>query len=262
MVGSKPKDRDMGPSRHPVTQVHATKAQMMATLLYPRTYLYPSLQKRVDRQGRAKNLTQMAILILVIHLEEQRHMWFRTANRHPEMMHSLLCPRFQTTVRTILARTRTVTDLIDIRFAVRAEVQHRTDPFETAILWISSVYRTIFKSSTSALMAFSVGLIAFIISRALLSAPVLGPAPDLVKVAGLAKSFEPLIHYSQHGIQQISDLQDTGIAVWDLQESMRSSNMTSSPIIVDELDNLSKDFKDLANELTKFFAHVDLDIDG
>jgi hypothetical protein len=88
------------------------------------------------------------------------------------------------------------------------------------------------------------------------------PVPDLVKVAGLAKAFEPLIFYSENGVQQINELQATGVAVWDLGESMRSSNMTSAPIIVKELDDLSESLKTLAIELTRFFANVDGDVDG
>ena len=88
------------------------------------------------------------------------------------------------------------------------------------------------------------------------------PVPDLVKVAGLAKAFEPLIFYSENGIQQIGDLQATGVAVWDLGESVRSTNMTSAPIIVKELDDLSDSLKTLAIELTRFFANVDGDVDG
>jgi hypothetical protein len=88
------------------------------------------------------------------------------------------------------------------------------------------------------------------------------PVPDLVKVAGLARSFEPLIYYSENGIAQVGDLQATSVAVWDLSESVRSSNMTSATIIVKELDGLSESLKTLAIELTKFFANVDGDIDG
>lgn len=88
------------------------------------------------------------------------------------------------------------------------------------------------------------------------------PVPDLVKVAGLAKAFEPLIFYSENGVQQVGDLQATGVAVWDLGESVRSTNMTSAPIIVKELDDLSESLKTLAIELTKFFANVDGDVDG
>ena len=86
--------------------------------------------------------------------------------------------------------------------------------------------------------------------------------PDLVKVAGLARSFEPLIYYSENGVRQIGDLQETGVAVWDLGESVRNANMTSAPIIVSELDALSESLKTLGIELTKFFANVDGDIDG
>lgn len=86
--------------------------------------------------------------------------------------------------------------------------------------------------------------------------------PDLVKVAGIARSFEPLIYFSENGASQVSDLQATGVAVWDLGESVRTSNMTSAPIIVRELDELSDSLKTLAVELTKFFANVDGDIDG
>lgn len=84
----------------------------------------------------------------------------------------------------------------------------------------------------------------------------------LVKVAGLAKAFEPLIFYSENGVSQIGDLQATGVAVWDLGESVRSTNMTSAPIIVKELDDLSESLKTLAIELTRFFANVDGDVDG
>jgi hypothetical protein len=88
------------------------------------------------------------------------------------------------------------------------------------------------------------------------------PVPDLVKVAGVARAFEPLIYFSENGAAQVGDLQATGVAVWDLGESVRSSNMTSAPIIVKELDELSDSLKTLAIELTKFFANVDGDIDG
>ncbi|KAL8781273.1 MAG: hypothetical protein Q9194_000468 [Teloschistes cf. exilis] len=88
------------------------------------------------------------------------------------------------------------------------------------------------------------------------------PVPDLVKVAGLARSFEPLIVYSENGVKHIGDLQETSVAVWDLGESVRFMNMTSAPIIVQELDNLSENLRTLASELSRFFTHVEGDIDG
>lgn len=105
-------------------------------------------------------------------------------------------------------------------------------------------------------------IFAYVLIRLLTHAPVARPVPDLVKVAGLARSFEPLIFYSEHGVAQISDLQETGVAVWDLGESVRLANMTSAPLIVKELDALSDSLKVLSVELTRFFANVDGDIDG
>lgn len=86
--------------------------------------------------------------------------------------------------------------------------------------------------------------------------------PDLVKLSGFARSFEPLIYYSENGVQQIGTLQETGVAVWDLSESVRGTNMTSAPIIVRQLDELSDSLKSLSLELTRFFANVDSDIDS
>ena len=105
-------------------------------------------------------------------------------------------------------------------------------------------------------------LLALTAIRLLTRTPTLPPVPDLIKVAGLARSFEPLVFYSENGVRQIGDLQETGVAVWDLGESVRSANMTSAPLIVNELDGLSESLKGLAIELTKFFANVDGDIDG
>lgn len=98
--------------------------------------------------------------------------------------------------------------------------------------------------------------------RALFQPASPAQVPDLIKVAGLARAFEPLIFYSENGAQQIGDLEATSIAVWDLGESVRSTNMTSAPIIVKQLDDLSDSLKTLAHELQRFFVNVDGDVDG
>ncbi|EON66920.1 hypothetical protein W97_06323 [Coniosporium apollinis CBS 100218] len=148
------------------------------------------------------------------------------------------------------------------RLAVNAEVMHRTEPIEAFICYLRDISNALTKSRASTITAIIVGLLSISFVRMLLRPPTPGPVPDLVKVAGLAKSFEPLIHYSENGVQQISDLQETGVAVWDLGESVRSTNMTSAPIIVKELDELSESLKTLAIELTRFFANVDGDVDS
>ena len=120
----------------------------------------------------------------------------------------------------------------------------RATPWYTIVFWVLGV------------------VVAFGAARSLFQPASLRPVPDLVKVAGIARAFEPLIYYSENGVSQVGDLQATGVAVWDLGESVRSSNMTSAPIIVKELDELSDSLKTLAIELTKFFANVDGDVDG
>lgn len=104
--------------------------------------------------------------------------------------------------------------------------------------------------------------LAYMIIRIITRTPTSPPVPDLVKVAGLARNFEPLLLYSENGARQIGDLQETSVAVWDLGESVRSANMTSGPLIVEELDQLSESLKTLSIELARFFADVDGDIDG
>ncbi|KAL8720484.1 MAG: hypothetical protein Q9225_002672 [Loekoesia sp. 1 TL-2023] len=149
-----------------------------------------------------------------------------------------------------------------IRFAVRAEVQQRTEPIEAALFWVQKMVFNATRSKTSFSSTFTVILVTFLALRFLTHTPHSPPVPDLVKVAGLARSFEPLIFYSENGVKQISDLQETGVAVWDLGESVRFVNMTSAPIIVSELDSLSENLKNLASELSRFFTNVDGDIDG
>ncbi|KUI53437.1 hypothetical protein VP1G_00907 [Cytospora mali] len=150
----------------------------------------------------------------------------------------------------------------NIRFAVRAEVQQRSEPIEAAINLVRSTYRLVTKSWSSIILSTLIAFMSIAATRALFEPAYGRPVPDLVKVAGIARSFEPLIYYSENGVSQVGDLQATGVAVWDLGESVRLSNLTSAPIIVKELDDLSDSLKTLAIELTKFFANVDGDIDG
>ncbi|KAF4433257.1 hypothetical protein CGGC5_v014725 [Colletotrichum fructicola Nara gc5] len=149
-----------------------------------------------------------------------------------------------------------------IRFALRAEVQQRTEPIEAFVHFFRSKWQFLTHSWSSTILSTIVAVLAISAMRNLFQPAAQLPVPDLVKVAGIARSFEPLIYFSENGASQVGDLQATGVAVWDLGESVRSSNMTSAPIIVKELDDLSDSLKTLAIELTKFFANVDGDIDG
>lgn len=149
----------------------------------------------------------------------------------------------------------------DIRFAVRAEVQHR-EPFGALFSYTRSVLGRATRSKSSATLSVVIALALSIFIRALLLPSLPEAIPDLVKLSSFARSFEPLIYYSENGVQQIGTLQETGVAVWDLSESVRGTNMTSAPIIVRQLDELSESLKTLSLELTRFFANIDSDIDS
>ncbi|RFU71787.1 hypothetical protein TARUN_10475, partial [Trichoderma arundinaceum] len=149
-----------------------------------------------------------------------------------------------------------------IRFAVRAEVQQRTEPIETAVAFIRKRYAALTASWTSTVFSVLLALFSISLFKTLVQAPAPRPVGDLVKVAGIARSFEPLIYYSEHAITQVHDLQATSVAVWDLGETVRTSGMRDASLIVADLDALSGAMKTLATEMTKFFAVVDGDIDG
>ncbi|PYH44862.1 uncharacterized protein BP01DRAFT_58366 [Aspergillus saccharolyticus JOP 1030-1] len=148
-----------------------------------------------------------------------------------------------------------------IRFAVRAEVQHR-EPFAAIFGYMREKLDLITSTRTNTLVSIVVALLSIGLIRTLFLPNYPQPIPDLVKLSGFARSFEPLIYYSEHGAQQIEALQETGVAVWDLSESVRGTNMTSAPIIVRQLDELSESLKGLSLELTRFFANVDADFDS
>src|SRR4051794_3194956 len=101
----------------------------------------------------------------------------------------------------------------DVRFAVRAEVQHRTEPIDATINFFRSKFGMVFRSWASMVLTVLVGVLSYAAMRSLFEPASMRPVPDLVKVAGVARSFEPLIYYSENGIQQVGDLQATGIAV-------------------------------------------------
>lgn len=145
---------------------------------------------------------------------------------------------------------------------MRAEVQHRTQPIEDAIMWLGRKFGYITQSFTHFFTFLFACFIMLTMLRALFSKPTPLPGPDIVKASGLARTFEPLVHFSDQGKDQVIQLQDTSVAVWDLGESVRAVNMSSSRIIVSELDGLADNLRTLAMELTRFCAHVGGDVDA
>ncbi|KAF2171767.1 hypothetical protein M409DRAFT_63360 [Zasmidium cellare ATCC 36951] len=157
---------------------------------------------------------------------------------------------------------RTPTQNNYIRFQTSLDVVQRTEPIEAVVGGVRRAIRNITHSPYHTFLYAIGSIVLYWICISLFSTPANGPSPDLIKVAGLVRSFEPVIYYSEHGHAQIEQLQETGVAVWDLGESVRSTNMTSAPLIVNQLDDLSDSLKTLAIELTRFFASVDADVDS
>ncbi|XWW98707.1 hypothetical protein V2A60_006709 [Cordyceps javanica] len=149
-----------------------------------------------------------------------------------------------------------------IRFAVRAEVQQRTEPIDAAISFVRKRYKAATSSWAIICLNAVVALVSILFVKTILQPVAPRPAGDLVKVAGVARSFEPLIYYSENAVAQVHDLQATSVAVWDLSESVRSSDMRDAKSIVSDLDSLSETMRTLSVEMTKFFARVDGDVDG
>jgi hypothetical protein len=100
-----------------------------------------------------------------------------------------------------------------------------------------------------------------VIKAALFRVPDSPQVPDLHRATQIVRTFEPMIYYSENGLRQVSELQDTSVAVWDLGETLRSADMMSADIITGQLDDLGKNLENLVIELTKFFVNVDGDID-
>ncbi|KAL6248055.1 hypothetical protein RBB50_005403 [Rhinocladiella similis] len=148
-----------------------------------------------------------------------------------------------------------------VRLQFRAEVQHR-EPFMPFFNYVQRKFDAMTKTKSTTLFSVMTTLLFACLLRIIVAPPIPSPVPDLVKVSTLAKSFEPLIFYSENGYTQIIALQETSVAVWDLGESVRSANMTSAPIIVRSLDELSESLKTLGLELTRFFSDVDSDVDS
>ncbi|KAI1625953.1 hypothetical protein EDD37DRAFT_625931 [Exophiala viscosa] len=158
-------------------------------------------------------------------------------------------------------RGEMLTLITDIRFQLRADVQHR-EPFVPFLNFIQRKIDAMTKTKSTTFLTVLTTILFASLLRIILVPPIPPPVPDLVKVSTLAKSFEPLIFYSENGYAQITALQETSVAVWDLGESVRSANMTSAPMIVRSLDELSESLKTLGLELTRFFADVDSDVDS
>ena len=104
-------------------------------------------------------------------------------------------------------------------------------------------------------------LVALLLSWVLLHPWNTIPIPDVANVAGVAKQFEPLMYASENVIPRSRELAEASIAVQDLGESVRATNMSASTTIIDQLDDLGDSLRILSEKITSFFTNVDGDMD-
>lgn len=78
----------------------------------------------------------------------------------------------------------------------------------------------------------------------------------------MAKQFEPLLFASENVIPRSRELSEASIAVQDLGESVRASNMSASKTITDQLDDLADSLKVLSVKYPSYFTNVDSDMDS
>jgi hypothetical protein len=145
-----------------------------------------------------------------------------------------------------------------VRFAIRGETLFRTAPIEETMVSFASGIKYFTRSRANLITTIATILVSWILIQPWTSTLI----PDIANVAGMAKQFEPLMYASENVIPRSRELAEASIAVQDLGESVRATNMSASTVIIDQLDGLGDSLKMLSEKLTSFFTNVDGDIDS
>jgi hypothetical protein len=145
-----------------------------------------------------------------------------------------------------------------VRFAIRGETLFRTAPIEETMTTFASGIKYFTRSRANMMTTIATILVSWLLLQPWTSTLI----PDIANVAGMAKQFEPLMYASENVIPRSRELAEASIAVQDLGESVRATNMSASTVIIDQLDSLGESLKMLSEKLTSFFTNVDGDIDS
>ncbi|KAF2800171.1 hypothetical protein K505DRAFT_320673 [Melanomma pulvis-pyrius CBS 109.77] len=145
-----------------------------------------------------------------------------------------------------------------VRFAIRGETLFRTAPIEDTISSFASGISMFTRSRFNIICT----VLTIMLSWILLQPWSASLIPDVANVANMAKQFEPLMYASENVIPRSRELAEASIAVQDLGESVRATNMSASTVIIDQLDDLGDSLKILSEKITSFFTNVDGDMDS
>jgi hypothetical protein len=151
-----------------------------------------------------------------------------------------------------------LTVYVVVRFAIRGETLFRTAPLEDVLSSCAGGVQLLTRSRSSMIATITTILVAYLLTINWTH----GLIPDVANVAGMAKQFEPLLYASESMIPRSRELGEASIAVQDLGESVRASNMSASQTIIKQLDDLGDDLKVLSAQMTSFFTNVDGDMDS
>lgn len=145
-----------------------------------------------------------------------------------------------------------------VRFAIRGETLFRTAPIEATISTFANGMGMFTRSRRNTLVTILMLLFSWLIVQPWNTSLI----PDVANVVNMAKQFEPLMYASENVIPRSRELADASIAVQDLGESVRATNMSASTAIIDQLDDLGDSLKMLSEKITSFFTNVDGDMDS
>ncbi|KAH9859589.1 hypothetical protein IAQ61_011370 [Plenodomus lingam] len=144
------------------------------------------------------------------------------------------------------------------RLAFRGETLFRTAPIEETISTFASITRVFTKSRASLVCTLAMLFLSWLLVHPWTATLI----PDVANVANMARQFEPLLYASENVIPRSRELGEASVAVQDLGESVRATNMSASTVIVDQLDGLSISLRVLSDKIRSFFTNVDGDMDS
>lgn len=134
----------------------------------------------------------------------------------------------------------------------------RTAPVEGFVTSVSDGLHLFTRSRFSVLCTIGTLIFAYILTIPWNESLI----PDVANIANMAKRFEPLLYASEGVVPRIRELADASIAVQDLGESVRATNMSASSAIIEQLDDLADSLYHLSESMRTFFTHVDSDMDS
>lgn len=146
----------------------------------------------------------------------------------------------------------------DCRLAFRGETLFRTAPIEDFVSMFARVTHMFTKSRVNVVVTIAMLVLSWLLAHPWTATLI----PDVANVANMARQFEPLLYASENVIPRSRELREASIAVQDLRESVRVTNMTASVVIVEQLDDLGENLSFLSGEIRRFFTNVDGDMDS